>query len=147
MSSGTNRLIYRVTDSRRGNRVLPSLRGYEDAAAFEDYAKIACILAEFRLKRSSEEQRENSARKLRRSIQGLPAAFAEFQQRFRQWLGRQPSECQNCRPYRMHTPRALNGLTGVWRLCKRNLGFIRSSQDRYNIGRTHSWGSSAVRSE
>ena len=147
MSSGTNRLIYRVADSRRGNRVLPSLRGYEDAAAFEDYAKIACILAEFRLKRSSEEQRENSARKLRRSIQGLPAALANSRSGFANGWGRNHLNVRIVDITELHTSRTLNGLTGVCRLCKRNVGFIRSSSIVTSFGRTHSWGSSAVRSE
>jgi hypothetical protein len=86
---------------------------FEDAEVFEDYAKICLHIGRI----PSETQLRGATRELRTKTSTVHSRFvggiAEFQERFRQWLGAQPSEQQKILDFDgWHTPKTLNGIGG-----------------------------------
>lgn len=85
---------------------------FEDAEVFEDYAKICLHIGRI----PSETQLRGATRGPTRTstvYSRFAGGIAEFQERFRQWLGTQPSEQQKILDFDgWHTPRTLNGVGG-----------------------------------
>lgn len=84
---------------------------FEDAAVFQDYAKVCLHIGRI----PSETQLRGATREFRTKTSTVYLRFAggiaEFQERFRQWLGTQPSEQQKILDLDgWHTPRTPNGV-------------------------------------